>query len=261
MLQPPRHFRHLPAVMGDGEADDFAFDFVERAHVAGASTSRSDGMARAEALHDLVRPVRLSGQLAIIAGDGFDHGWAAAIGQCRRICAATCGNSATPISSPSASTTARKIAFSSWRTLPGQRNAASSASASALRAAHALAFLGGDAGEEMARQRGHVLRPPAQRRHRNRKHVQAVEQVLAETPGLHVGDQVAVGGGDDADVDLDRSCARRPARLRPPARRATTSPAPAGGNSPISSRNSVPPSASTNLPVCFSVAPVKAPFS
>jgi transcriptional regulator with AAA-type ATPase domain len=29
----------------------------------------------------------------------------------------------------------------------------------------------------------------------------------------------------------------------------------------ISSRNSVPPDASTNLPTCFSVAPVKAPFS
>jgi hypothetical protein len=33
------------------------------------------------------------------------------------------------------------------------------------------------------------------------------------------------------------------------------------GSSPISSRNSVPPSASTNLPTCRSVAPVKAPFS
>src|SRR6266705_1284280 len=33
------------------------------------------------------------------------------------------------------------------------------------------------------------------------------------------------------------------------------------GNSPTSSRNSVPPEASTNLPRCFSVAPVKAPFS
>ncbi len=32
-------------------------------------------------------------------------------------------------------------------------------------------------------------------------------------------------------------------------------------SSPTSSRNSVPPSASTNLPACFSVAPVKAPFS
>ena len=35
----------------------------------------------------------------------------------------------------------------------------------------------------------------------------------------------------------------------------------AGGSSPTSSRNSVPPDASTNLPVWRSVAPVKAPFS
>ena len=34
---------------------------------------------------------------------------------------AICGKSASPISSPSANTTARKTAFSSWRTLPGQR--------------------------------------------------------------------------------------------------------------------------------------------
>ena len=65
-------------------------------------------------------------------------------------------------------------------------------------ARHALALLGGEAREEMPRQFGDVLRPLAQRRHRDRKHVQAVEQVLAEAAGLHVGDQVAVGGGDDA---------------------------------------------------------------
>ena len=46
--------------------------------------------------------------------------------------------------------------------------------------AHALALLGGDAGKEMAGELGDVLRPLAQRRHGDRKHVQAVEQVLAE---------------------------------------------------------------------------------
>ena len=116
--------------------------------------------------------------------------------------------------------------------------------------AHALAFLGREAGEEMAGELGNILGALAQRRHRNRKHVQAVEQVLAEASGLHVGDQVAVGGGDDAHVDLDG--------LRPPT--GSTSPScsarssltcAASGNSPTSSRNSVPPSASTNLPVCL----------
>ena len=52
--------------------------------------------------------------------------------------------------------------------------------------------------------------PLAQRRHRNRKHVQAVEQIFAETSGFHIGDQVAVGGGDEAHIDLDRlACADR----------------------------------------------------
>ena len=49
-------------------------------------------------------------------------------------CAAICGNSLTPISSLSDSTTARKMAFSSWRTLPGQRWRPSNARASLLMA-------------------------------------------------------------------------------------------------------------------------------
>ena len=34
--------------------------------------------------------------------------------------------------------------------------------------------------------------------------MQAVEQVVAEATLLHVGDQVAVGRGDQPDIDLDR---------------------------------------------------------
>ena len=56
----------------------------------------------------------------------------------------------------------------------------------------------------MAHQFRNILRPLAQRRYRDRKHVQAVEQVLAEAAVLHVGDEIAVGGGDDAHVDLHR---------------------------------------------------------
>ncbi len=36
-----------------------------------------------------------------------------------------------------------------------------------------------------------------------RDDVQAVEEVLAEAPALHLLRQVAVGGGDDPDIDLD----------------------------------------------------------
>ncbi len=54
----------------------------------------------------------------------------------------------------------------------------------------------------MAGELGNVLGSLPQRRHGNRKHVQAIEQVLAEASRLHVGDQVAVGGRDDAHVDF-----------------------------------------------------------
>ena len=58
--------------------------------------------------------------------------------------------------------------------------------------------------EEVLHEQRHVLLPLAQRRQLHRDHVQPVEQILAE---LSFGDepaQVAVGRGDDADVDLDR---------------------------------------------------------
>ena len=56
----------------------------------------------------------------------------------------------------------------------------------------------------MLDERRDLLAPLAQRRQLQRHDVQAVEEVLAE-PAL--GDElleVGVGGGDDADVDLDR---------------------------------------------------------
>jgi alpha-D-ribose 1-methylphosphonate 5-triphosphate synthase subunit PhnL len=61
--------------------------------------------------------------------------------------------------------------------------------------------------EKVLRQQRNVLAPLAQRRQLRRDHVEAVVQVLAE---LAAGDrllQVAVGGRDDAHVDLARSVA------------------------------------------------------
>ena len=95
----------------------------------------------------------------------------------------------------------------------------------------------------------------------DREHVQAIEQVLAEAPLL---DKIQTGScwwPRSAGCRRAPLAARRRDRPRPPGSPATASPAPASGNSPISSRNSVPPFASTNLPTCRSVAPVKAPFS
>ena len=56
----------------------------------------------------------------------------------------------------------------------------------------------------MARERGNVGGPIAQRRHRDRKYVQPVEQILAKAALLHIGDQVAIGGGDDAHIHFHR---------------------------------------------------------
>ena len=155
---------------------------------------------------DGATPKSASGGTSIIAGAriGFGEALGRRHGRRRRaICAAICGNSSTPMLSPSASTTARNTAFSSWRTLPGQRWRPSSASASPLMRAHALAFFGGDPGEEMPHQVRDVFGALAQRRHRDREHVQAIEQVFAEAAAFDVVDQVAVGGRDDPHVDLD----------------------------------------------------------
>ena len=90
-------------------------------------------------------------------------------------------------------------------------------------------------------------------------HVQPVEQVFAEPAALPMS-SASVGGRDDAHVDLDRLAAadrldlaflQHPQQFHLRCR----------GSSPTSSRNIVPPLASTNLPIWRSVAPVKAPFS
>ena len=71
-------------------------------------------------------------------------------------------------------------------------------------AADALSFLGREQRQEMAGERGNIGRPIAQRRHRDRKYVQPVEQILAKTALLHIGDEIAIGGRDDPHIHLDR---------------------------------------------------------
>ena len=70
-------------------------------------------------------------------------------------------------------------------------------------AANALFLARGKMGEEGAREIGHVLAPPPQRRNADREHVQPIEQILAEAALAHQLDEVAVGGGNDAHVNLD----------------------------------------------------------
>src|SRR5262249_39999175 len=71
-------------------------------------------------------------------------------------------------------------------------------------ARYALALLGGEASEEMPDQFGDILRPLGEGRDADREYVQPIEQILAEAAGFHIGDEVAVGGGDDPHVDLYR---------------------------------------------------------
>ena len=54
--------------------------------------------------------------------------------------------------------------------------------------------------EEVGGQQPDVLAPLAQRRQLDLHHVEPVVEVLAEAPGLGLGQQVAVRGGDHADV-------------------------------------------------------------
>jgi len=52
-----------------------------------------------------------------------------------------------------------------------------------------------------------VLLPLAQRRHREREHIEPIEQVLAKIAGGNLRRHVAVAGGDHADIDRDRPAA------------------------------------------------------
>ena len=58
--------------------------------------------------------------------------------------------------------------------------------------------------EEVADEIGDVLAALAERRQADRHHVEAEEQVLAEQALVDQDAEVLVGGGDDADVGLDR---------------------------------------------------------
>ena len=141
---------------------------------------------------------------------------------------------------PRASTTARSTAFSSSRTLPGQ-GCAEQRRLGLGRERELPPGSGGVAGEEVVRERQHVLAALAQRRQLDRDDVQPEEEVLAEAAGGHLVAQHAVRRGDDPHVDRPRLGAADAAAPRPPGARAGASPGSRGSISPISSRKSVPP--------------------
>ena len=85
--------------------------------------------------------------------------------------------------------------------LPGQRWRLMAAMALGVRPAHLAAVLRRVAAHHVARQHHDVVAAIAQRRQVQVHDVEAVVEVLAEAAGLHLDLEVAVGGGEDADVD------------------------------------------------------------
>jgi hypothetical protein len=111
---------------------------------------------------------------------------------------------------------------------------------------------------ELPRNRQDVLAPLSQRRQGDREHLQPVVEVFAEPTALNEVAQVAVCRSEDAHVNGDGS--RRAHRRTSPSWSARSSFTCSDiGNSPTSSRKSVPPFASSNSPGFSSTAPLKAP--
>ena len=117
------------------------------------------------------------------------------------------------ISRPGAVTVSRRQAFTSWRTLPGQSKVTSAALRRRRQQLRLDAQLPRGHAQVVAQQFGYVLAPLAQRRNLDANHVEPVQQVLAEMPGLHARLEILVGRRDHPHVDLDRRLAADPVEL------------------------------------------------
>ena len=155
----------------------------------------------------------------------------------------------------------RSTTFRNSRTFPGQEYFSNSAIAASAKALLLPTILRRHLPRKIPRQQTDILAPLAQRRQQNRKHENAVIQILPER-----------SRPSPAPPDRDawpppRARPRQSAYLRPrarsrlpPARAATFACIPSG-ISPISSRKKVPRCACSNFPTCRPEAPVNAPFS
>ena len=136
-----------------------------------------------------------------------------------------------PCSGPRIS--ARSSVLRSWRTLPGQRMVCSCASASGASARSGRPWVRVQLLEEVPGELGDVLAPRLEARDADRHHVQPVEELGAEAPGLHLAGEVAGGGGDHPHVDPHRvGCRRRAGRPGRPARAGSSTGCPAACRRP-----------------------------
>jgi hypothetical protein len=92
------------------------------------------------------------------------------------------------------------MAFSSSRTFPGHGWRSRSSRDSALRPRTGFDLLLREELEEVLCEEERVLAPLAERRQRDRHHVETVEEILAESPSLDLGLEIAIGRGDQAEV-------------------------------------------------------------
>ena len=67
--------------------------------------------------------------------------------------------------------------------------------------------------DERVGEEQHIVVPFPERGQMHVKHAQPVEEVTAEPPGGHVGRQIAVRRGDQADIGLQRCCPTEPLEL------------------------------------------------
>src|SRR6185503_13313295 len=80
-----------------------------------------------------------------------------------------------------------------------------------METADGLPLVAREAFDEMQRKRRHVLATLAERRHDDRKHAQAVEQIEPESPGLDLAAEIAIRRRDESHVDAaSRRRAHRP---------------------------------------------------
>jgi len=111
------------------------------------------------------------------------------------------GKSSAPMRSARARTTARSSAFSNSRTFPGHvyRNSRFAALVHKRRRLFPESF--GGSAKELPRQRQDVLVPFAQRRYHDLDNPETIVQILTKPRGMHVREEIAIGGREDTHVD------------------------------------------------------------
>ncbi len=259
-------------VAPEGEADHA--EVVERA-AADAEEARRDRAVAGRALERRGQRDALGGEprLLEVAGHRGHRGHRAGCprrapprgataprSRTRRGRAARRSTAASSIVSVVDSTTRRSTKFWSCRTLPGQRSRRSARIASSASRTGALPWASASSAHEVRRERLDVLAAGAQRRQPHRHDVEPVEQVLAERALRDEPLEIAVRRRDEADVDLDRLGAAETLHLAL-LEHAQELDLRGREMSPISSRKSVPPCASSKRPGLRAAAPVNAPFS